>query len=776
MSRTKLSKAEKQELHLEGQRYVNQRATALAAFQYLYQKPFEENGLEALTEIEAQRFVYKIHEGNLLGENVPRKLRTAIRTALTSKGNNIPSRVKNLDEAVSSYANWINSGVAHERYGLVVRLTPDFEDYANALESAGAWKKDQRPSEDEAARDSTEYQVLQEWATDFQSRADEFVITDGLGHIRAISGMIGAFYSDDKSKTIATRKFCQSLFETFYNKPHPIVEKNDPSMIIAVEQIILDPKKVATTLREALEYLPFCHMLETKEDLATLDELPRSGMSSTEQLEYVAPKLLRQKEGKEKPAERTKPTKTFLELTKSIGLEERVDLLDVVDRAISEQGVNPLDLYAKLKRTGLSPLEYAEFLIAGDQFGWRPESGRLVSRFVASGIHTSVDPVTTYLMVARTNFNILGALEEITSNRSGVPAAKELVSNPSLLFIDENAMDLVTLARDYKHGRLIVERYATVKARGLDERAKAVLHVGKLRPNLTDLTYIRDRMRKLPEEEVRFISGCDTIPGIMHLLKKQPEIKTQMPTHKESTSWFDLMTKSMSARGASPEDIKSAESAHQILSDNGGNPRFLRNMFRTQQGDLGQLCADVISHAGNDTFTTLMQREGLFQRYKLGLTQPGFKEDFRGFLAGDYHNPFQALQDYLPIMSSVQEPATTEQPITEQPVEPIRTINDFPGRVFICGGNFKPDSKKRIDKELPGVIFSPSQKRLKRDGLSGLNGDDAVLWVVKGSTHNAHDHVKADCSSTGAIFERSRSDGISYVINRIKERILNRKN
>ena len=516
MSRIRLSKAEKQEFDLEGQRYVEQQATALAAFQHLYKGPLEQKGLEALTEDDARTFVHMLHYGNLSNGNAPKKLRIAIRNALTSQSNDIPSRIRGLNQAVAFYGTWIEAGNTNEKYGAINQLEPSFEDYATALEMAGAWEKGQRPSE-KTIRGSPEFDVLEGWATKFQGRTDDFVTTDGLCHVRAISGSIENFYDGDKTRTIATRKFCSDFFEVFSGKPPNKTKKYDSSSTIAIERILLDPKGVGDTLGGFAEFVDSYYLLEAEADLAVIDEIPRNERSPSEQVRYVAPILQRQKGGKEKKAVRVKTSKTFLELTKSVDLEERIDLLEVVDRAIIDQGINPLDLYAKLRKTGLKPLEYAEFLMVGDQFGWRPEGSGSTSSFVANRDLEDKDVVATYLMLARTNFNILKVLEEIASNKSGVPAVRELIDNPSLLFVDNSAVDLAILARDYKHGRLIIERYATGKARGLDERADAVLHVGNLRPSLTDLTYIRNRMRKLPEDEVKFILGCDTIPGIMNL-------------------------------------------------------------------------------------------------------------------------------------------------------------------------------------------------------------------------------------------------------------------
>lgn len=764
------------ERNREYKRHVEEEAIALAAFQHLYKGPLEEEGLEALTENQAQTFVHKLHGGNLSTGNAPRNLMKAIDNALTSPNNNIPSRVERLNRALNFYSTWIGAANEHEQFGFIARAEPGFEEYATALEAAGAWEKDQRPDEATARKENLAYQTLLAWSTEFPKRYMDFANTAGLIHIRHLSDLIEAFYDNDPKRAVPIRRFGTDFLRYFTEGDNtsddPLI--NGFAKTIALATIMDDPKKVGEAFGYISEYVDDYIQLEAEADLKVLDALPREGMTGPEQVREVAPKLARQKDGKEKKQERERSTKTFLGLARSLDLEKRVDLLEVVDRAITEHEVNPLDLYTRLKRTGISATEYSEFLVVGDQFKWKPESSQSTGALLGNQELSQANPIASYLMVARSNFNILKALQEIASHKSGVPAAKELIRNPSLLFVDENAVELVTIARDYPLGNLIVERYATVKNRGQNARADAILHVGQLRPSIEDLTYIRGRMRTLPEDDIRYISGCDTVEGIKHILRKQSVKKTQMPTRTESTSWFDLMKKSMAVRGASEEEIVAATKAHKILLGNGGNPRFLRNMFRTQPEDIGELCDDIVIHTGNEVFTPIIQRNPLFQRYKYGLaTVPNFRESLANFVAQEHPNPYHALQEYLPNLPLVED-ATPKNQILEAPPKEM-PITEFPGRIFICGGTFGPELRRRITKELPGVIFGPNTKRLKKEGLPGLAKGDGVLWVVPATSHSAHDNVKKQCTKVNALFELSRSDGVSSVVRTIREKILTRE-
>ncbi len=682
--------------------------------------------------------------------------------------------MQSLEAAVNHYGNWMDATARHSKFRHIIACEPDFDHYKRALAEAGAWEEGQEPDE-KTIKDMEAYRLLVEWATDFQDKFVHFHETNRLGHVRILKELFGTFYKHSKGRTAPTKKFAQDFLEEMVGERGGRTgEGKGFAKAVAVQRIISDPSRVGEVSKGFMDLADHYLCLETDYDIAILDALPREEQTKAEQVRDVVPFLLEQKSKEKEPRKRAETSKTFLELVRSTtDLEKRIDLLEVVDRAMVEEEVDTLSLYRRLRRTGLKPREYVEFLLSGDQFSWRPEGSKATMDFVTGRGLQGVDPVSAYLMVARANFNILKALEEIAKNRTGAPAAKELILNPSLLFVDANTPELVTLARDYQHGTLIVKRYATVRAEGLDDRAEAVLHVGKLRPNLDDLTEIRKGMRALPEEEVRFVSGCDTIEGIKRLVKRKTTSKKEMPYQRQNLSWFDLMKKSLVARGATTEELSSLERAHGLLSDNGGKPRFLRNMFRTQPEDLGQLCDHIAAHHGSKTFTLIMQRESLFERYKHGLAiDSKFGENLSGFVAREHPNPYAALKEHLPELSVEEELELEPAYLGEEP-KPI-PIEEFPGRVIICGGTFRPRLRQRIEQELPGVVFGPDKKRLKREGVPGLSENDAVLWVVPGSDHNGHDKVKGQCEKSGTIFEISRSDGVKSVVTTIRDQILTR--
>lgn len=762
-----MSKAEKEEFRQSEREVVEGEALALAAFPHLYNPSLRRFNVQ-LTEDEARTYVHKVHHGNVNDRNAPGGLRRALGKMLTQVDGNLPNRIASLEKAVRFYGDWVDAVAQHDKFRHVIALGPDFGEYKRALAEANAWEDGQEPDE-ETIRAMGAYRFLEEWSTVFPDRFERFHLTGRLEHIRLLKNIFEIFYEETKGKTAPAKRFGKDFLAEMAGSS----KEKTFSEAFAVARIIEDPARVGEVSGRLQHLAPHYAALETDWDIAVLDELPREDQTRSEQVRDVTPYLIRQKGEEKHKKRRAESTKTFLELVHSVSLEQRIDFMEVVDRAITEEGVDPLKLYRKLKRTGLRPEEYAEFLISGDQFSWRPEGSKASIDFLINGSSQEMDPVSTYLMMARANFKILKALEAIAENRTGAPAATELILNPSLLFVDPNAPELVTLARDYQHGRLIIQRYATVRNAGLSDRAEAVLHVGKLRPEIGDLTEIRKGMRALPEEGVRFIPECDTIEEIKRLVKKKSTQKKEMPYHRESFSWFDLMRESLRTKGATTEELALVEKAHKILSNNGGNPRFLRNMFRTQPGDLGQLCEHVITHQENPTFTLVVQRDRLFQRYKYGLaTDPDFGENLAGFVVNDYANPFAALREYLPELPLKKAPKKKTTLVEEAPTP--MSIEEFPGSIIICGGTFRPKLRKKIERELPGIVFGPDKKRLKKDGVPGLSENDAVLWVVPGSDHSGRDKVKGQCEGQGAIFELSRSDGVRSVVRTIREQILTR--
>ncbi len=746
--------------------------TVFKAFQHLY----------GLSENMAESYLTNFHNSDN-----PINVVIKLHQALVPSRANLDKKLDSLEGAIESLGDFLDTvptspeceGVFTFKYNKSQEIekveanTPNFEDYVKSLEFAGAWKGE-RPSKEEI-KSLGVFSFLKSIATYVSGQYDLFCRTEGYKHVQELSHLLRDFIeSSPKENNIPAQRLGFDILTLGLNySQRNNIEKHKE----VITNFFNDPSEIKKRLHGnqetegVMQLSEKYHLLDDMLDLEVLDMVPYSGKTGPEHLNEIAPKLKNIKSETE-GHQRVKTLKTLIQLLRSTDLDQREDLLDIVDRSISEQKVDSVNLYKQLQSSGLKPEEYIEFLRAGDQFGWRPEGSDLAITNLSSEYFELIDPVTTYLMVKRSGFNIINALREIASNKGGVPAVTELIRNPSLLFLDDNAIELMTLARDYEHGKLIIERYSTVKANGLDERAEAILHVGRLRPSGDDLSFIRKRMRTLPENEIGKIMEYDTVENIKKLLKTQKPSKDQKPIKTEGVSSHSLMIKRMIKRGATEESISAVEEAHEILLNHGGNPRLLRNALRTQPRSLGDLCNHISNHQGNETFRLLMKRDSLFQRYKFGLaTDPDFAQNFSSFVEQDHSNPFQALQNYLPIFPINEEVSDN---ITPLEVEPMRTIEEFPGKIVICGGKFKMEHKRTILRELPGIIFSPDGDRLKKMGLQGLNENDGVLWIIPGTTHSAHDKVKGQCQRNGAIFELSRTGGLS-IINIIKENIINRK-
>ncbi len=662
--------------------------------------------------------------------------------------------------------------------------SPKFEDYVRALENNGAWPNG-RPS-DEEIRSWETFKTLVSLATYFPKQFETFVDTKGYKHITDFSRVLRCLANSEREKNpsqgweVPLQRMC---FEVLTYDLDPS-KRRDPKTrtnleFREVELLLNDPSKLRERLNgdETIEgiiqdVMPY-QELDHRLDLDVLERIPYLKKHGKEHVREVAPKLKVLK-GKETGSKRAKPLKTLLGLMDATDPEQRSDLLDIVERARSAQGVDSLNLYCRLRKNGLRPEEFVEFLRAGDQFDWKTEGRDTALSSVVSGGYLHMDPISAYLTLALSNFDVLQTLDNITTNRSSTPAAKELILNPSLLFLDDNAVELMTLARDYDHGRLIIERYATVKAEGLDERAEAVLHVGKLRPSRTDLKFIRERMRSLGEHELSNVMGCTSPEKLKDLLKSKEKKTSQKPIRTEGISWFDLMKKRMAKRGSSDEFIAEVEEAHRTLSDSEGNPRLLRNMFRTQPRNLGDLCRHVKENQGNETFELMMQRDSLFQRYKLGLVAvEDFNERFSEFLSEEHSNPFQALQDYLPCFEDCGVGLDKISP-AEVCYQELPPLAESSGRIFLCGGIFRGEAKARLESEFPNLSIIRGRKSSRVVGLGKLSKNDTVVWIRQHSGHSPYDSVKDKCSRTGAKFLEIESDGLSSVRRFLSEPIKQR--
>ncbi|MBT6402290.1 hypothetical protein HOK09_02385 [Candidatus Woesearchaeota archaeon] len=703
---------------------------------------------------------------NFYGPIDPMHVPAKLQEVLIPSKKKFESRLDSLEGSIENLGKLLDKiptspeceGVFSFEYGSSKEVTnvkanlPRFKDYVESLEFAGAWEGE-RPSNGEI-ESMNNFRLLRSLTSSVPSVYDLFHRTEGYKHIQELSHFLRDFIeSSPEGNTVPAQRLGfdvvtnnLSYFQRYNAREHKeiIVSMfNDPSEL---QSRLYGNEETEGVLTLAESY----RLLDNVLDLDVLDAIPYSGTGS-EHVSEIAPKLKNLK-SKSEGHQRVKTLKTFLRLLNSTELDQRADLLDIVNRTLSEQDVDSLSLYGKIQSSGLKPEDYVEFLRSGDQFAWRPDGSDTALANLTSETFEPEDSVTNYLNVVGSKFNILSALNEIASNKQGAPAAKELMLNPSLLFLDNNAVELMTLARDYNQGMLIIERYATVMAEGLHERAEAVLKVGQLRPSRLDLKFIRERMRSLDEQEMGSVIACKTTEELKNLLKSKEKNKSQKPKLTEGVSWFELLIKSMAKRGAKEENIHSVENAHELLSNHEGNPRLLRNMFRTQPRNLGDLCNHVNDHSENETFGIMMQRDSLFQRYKLGLaTVEGFYERFSDFVSQEHSNPFNALQSYLPL-EEVTPKVETLQEIQSDTTSEVN-ISDFPGKIFLCGGDFRTKAKDAILKRIPGVIFYGDAKENKRFKINGireqLNSNDAVFIIKRNISHTGEGQAIKQCEMAG---------------------------
>ena len=736
--------------------------------------------LYGLSNKHVKDFAHNFHNAS-----EPYRLASRFHQALIPSKLPLVRKLDNLDEAVTNLGKLLDrvpkspecEGVFLFNYedGKLKNLgvkRPEFEDYVHALEVAGAWKG-KRPSDDEI-KGMDSFGILSSIATYFPDEYQSFIDTEGYQHIRDFSRVIrGLFESTITEDSPEGNPFPAQrigLDVLTSGMDHSKFRSMNEKLDLEADEIIRllnDPEELNRRLHGdkssegVLQHADHYDSLDSLLDLQVLESIPYSGITGPEHVMETAQRLEVLK-GDKVGNNRSKTVKILLGLLSSTDQGQRADLLDMVARSETEQEVDSLELYSRLKNTGLKPEEFIEFLRAGDQFGWRPEGSDTALSTLTGEYYKFLDPVDAYLTAALSNFNLLDELDKITSKKSSVPAAKELMLNPSLLFLDDNAVELMTLARDYNQGRLIIERYATVMAEGLHERAEAVLHVGQLRPSRLDLKFIRERMRSLDEQEMGSVVGCKSTEELKDLLKSKEKNTTQKPSHIEGISWFNLMKKRMNKRGATEENIHSVEEAHELLSDNGGNPRLLRNMFRTQPRNLVDLCSHIKIHSEDETFGVMMQRDALFQRYKLGLaTVDGFSENFSEFVSQEHPNPFQALQGYLPqTETDVSYSDDINEEVVHQETPPL---SESTGKIFLCGGIFRGDAKRKLEEEFPNLSLHQCNHSGKIYGLGNLSSEDTVVWVRQNSGHNIYHSTKNKCQKSGANFLEVESDGLSSI-------------
>jgi hypothetical protein len=347
-------------------------------------------------------------------------------------------------------------------------------------------------------------------------------------------------------------------------------------------------------------------------------------------------------------------------------------------------------------------------------------------------------------------------------------ALKELALHPELL-TGEQSEELISIAREYSSGGIILREYHESLGRGEWQRARILLDIGKARPRDQELKFLRQKLASSPHDLLEEIVGERTPEQRVESLrryrpgKERPQHRTSRPVREH---WYSPIITQLKHAGADEKQLQTFEETCGRLPTDCSDA--LIQTLEQEPQTIDVVCTDLLKYGRLQSYRVLTLHTDLFSQYLSRIATEKTSEWLKDALYA--RNPLAALRELLVAKKDRTSPGTLLQTAPSVAERQPRY-----GRVLVYGGRFREEQITDLRTKVPVPVIVHDETMLNRARGMSMGPGDLVLFYTRHANHTIAHPLVAACKDSGATLRSTDTKNVDRLAQRIGELLYEKK-